>query len=64
MGEEREALDFLIDRTDLRRCRVAPAPLVTLEPGAVRLRVDRFAFTSNNITYAVLGESFRGKHQM
>src|SRR5579885_2574240 len=54
------ALDFLIDRSDLRRTRWQEAPAPTtenLQPGQVLLRIDRFGFSSNNITYAVFGES-------
>lgn len=51
------ALDFLVDRTDLRRCAVEPAaPPAPLAAGEVRLAVARFAFTANNITYGAVGE--------
>jgi len=53
-------LDFLVSRQDLRACRVdrsdPPAP-GGLAPGRVRLRIERFAFTANNITYAVFGDA-------
>ena len=47
---------FLVDRDDYRTTRVvefAPAPL---DEGEVRLRVDAFGFTANNITYAAAGD--------
>ena len=47
---------FLVDRDDYRTTRVvqfAPAPL---HEGEVRLRVDAFGFTANNITYAAAGD--------
>ncbi len=53
------ALDFLVSRSDLRECRFADAPEpdhVELAEGAALLRVDRFALTANNITYAVAGD--------
>jgi hypothetical protein len=53
------ATDFLVKRDDLRESRFTAAGApdgVTLERGGVLLRVDRFAFTANNITYAVMGE--------
>ncbi len=53
------ALDFLVSRSDLRECRFATAPdpdQVELADGAALLRVDRFALTANNITYAVAGD--------
>jgi hypothetical protein len=49
-------MNFEVDRTDLRRCRVLDEPSQPLEAGQARLSVDRFALTSNNITYAVAGE--------
>jgi hypothetical protein len=49
---------FLVQRSDLSRTRIeafdADAPLA---PGQVRLRIEHFALTANNITYAVFGES-------
>jgi hypothetical protein len=55
----RGATDFLIDRQDLRRCRFAPAPALEdleLQADDVLLRVAKFGFTANNITYAVVGD--------
>ena len=52
-------VDFIVDRSDLRRCRFVPAPepdAIDLAPGQALLKVDRFAFTANNITYAVAGD--------
>jgi hypothetical protein len=54
-----DAVDFLVDRRDLRRTRLAPAQhtLETpLAPGGVLVRVDRFAMTANNITYGAIGD--------
>jgi uncharacterized protein DUF2855 len=50
-------LDFVVERDNLRHCKFMSAP----EPGApasgeVLLRVDTFAFTANNVTYAVAGD--------
>ena len=55
-----EGLDFLVKRDELRRCRIAPAALpgeAELPDGEVLLRVDRFAFTANNVTYAAFGDA-------
>jgi hypothetical protein len=50
--------DFLVRRDDLRTTRVdedaAEAPL---SPGDARLRVERFGFTANNVTYGAFGEA-------
>jgi Protein of unknown function (DUF2855) len=49
---------FLVQRDDLSRTRIetfdAQEPP---RPGEARVRIERFAFTANNITYAVFGES-------
>ncbi len=53
-------LDFVVDRDDLRRCDFAQAPppeARTLQGDQVLLRVDRFGFTANNISYAVFGSA-------
>jgi len=53
-----DAVDFQVRRDDLRTtrlCDVAPAQLEP-ESGQALLRVDHFAFTANNITYAVAGD--------
>ena len=49
--------DFLIKRADLREgvwTDAAPGPLA---PGAARLKVEAFALTANNVTYAAFGEA-------
>lgn len=55
-----QALDFLVQRSDLRSCKFALAPgadEIDLQPGQILLAIDRFAFTSNNVTYAAFGEA-------
>lgn len=51
-------LVFLVRRDDLASTRIdsfdANAPL---DAGELRCRIDHFAFTANNITYAVFGEA-------
>ncbi len=47
---------FIVGRTDLRRSQWREAPAAPLAAGAVRLGIDRFALTSNNITYGAFGE--------
>ncbi len=47
---------FEVDRQDFRQTRVDEIPQVALGPGQVRLAVERFAFTSNNVSYAVAGD--------
>ena len=50
-------LDFIVNKGDWRETRTESAPLSDdLGPGQVLFRVDRFAFTANNITYAAAGD--------
>lgn len=45
-----------VDRTDYRNTRLVDEPPEPLDDGQVRLAVDRFALTANNISYAVSGD--------
>ena len=47
---------FEVDRQQMRTMRVNDAEPAPLESGQVRLRVERFAFTSNNVSYAIAGD--------
>lgn len=53
-------LDFLVDRGDWSRSRFdeSPAP-GAVSQGQVLFRVDRFALTANNISYAKAGDMLR-----
>jgi hypothetical protein len=53
-----DGVDFEVRRDDLRTTRLTPTPSARLEPadGQALLRVDHFAFTANNITYAAAGD--------
>lgn len=50
-------LDFLVSKADLRTTRLRETPRTALVEGEVRFRVDKFALTANNITYAAFGEA-------
>jgi uncharacterized protein DUF2855 len=55
-----ESIDFLVRRDDLRQCEFAAAAApdeVELESGEALLAVDKFGFTSNNITYGAFGDA-------
>jgi hypothetical protein len=45
-----------IDRSDIRKFRMEVCEHVALEPGEVRFTLERFALTSNNISYALSGD--------
>lgn len=49
-------VSFAVRRDDWSEGRFETAELNLLAEGQVRFRVDRFAFTSNNITYAAAGD--------
>ncbi len=51
-----DALTFEVRRDDLRNSRFSEQPLPEPAPGEALVRVDRFALTANNITYAVAGD--------
>ena len=48
--------DFLVRRDDLRTTRVDDPQEGPLADGEARLRVERFGFTANNVTYGAFGE--------
>ncbi|WP_336986274.1 DUF2855 family protein [Altererythrobacter aquiaggeris] len=45
-----------VARDNLGSAQLADTPLPELEPNAVRLKIDSFSVTANNVTYAVAGE--------
>ena len=49
-------LVFEVEKSDWKRTRFVDEPVPELAPGQVLFRVDRFALTANNITYAVAGD--------
>ncbi len=51
-----DGLDFLVNKSDWKRHRFDEAPAPDLATGQVLFRVDRFAFTANNISYALAGD--------
>ncbi|MDO8775093.1 MAG: DUF2855 family protein [Burkholderiaceae bacterium] len=50
-------LQFLVRKDQLTQTELRTLPDAALTEGQVRVRVDRFALTSNNITYAAFGEA-------
>ena len=54
--------DFVVARNDLQQCKVIDTRLpdaAELPDAALLIKIDRFAFTANNITYAVLGDQLK-----
>ena len=57
-----QATDFVVARNDLQQCKVIDTRLpdaAALPDEALLVKVTRFAFTANNITYAVLGDHLK-----
>lgn len=53
------AWDFLVSKSDLRRTEFRDVEPPPLADGQVRLAIESFALTANNITYAVFGEMMK-----
>ena len=54
--------DFVVMRNDLQQCKFIEMSLpdaAALPDDALLIKIDRFAFTANNITYAVLGDQLK-----
>lgn len=47
--------DFLVQKDQLTTIELRSSPELALQPGEIRVRIDKFALTSNNITYAAFG---------
>ena len=51
------ATQLLVRKDRLTEARLAESEATPLQPGQVRVRVDAFALTANNVTYGAFGES-------
>jgi hypothetical protein len=51
--------EFQTNKADLTQGRLVETPVNAIADGEVLVKVDRFAFTANNITYAVMGDQLR-----
>jgi hypothetical protein len=50
-------ITFTVERKDLRQTHWLATAAEPLASGQVRLRIDRFALTSNNVTYGAFGDA-------
>ena len=60
-----KSTDFIVARDDLQQCKLVETQLpdaADLPGEALLVKVDRFALTANNITYAVLGDQLKYWH--
>ena len=59
MNPSNNRVDFLVKRDDLRTCKFGSGEATDgadLQQGEAQLKIEKFALTANNITYAVFGE--------
>ena len=49
-------MDFLVKRADLRESKFEDLARPELGDGQARLRIKKFAFTANNVTYGAAGD--------
>jgi Protein of unknown function (DUF2855) len=57
-----KSTDFVVARDDLQQCKFLEMQIpdgATLPADALLIKIDRFALTANNITYAVLGDELK-----
>jgi len=57
-----KSTDFVVARHDLQQCKFIESELpeaAALPDDALLIKIDRFAFTANNITYAVTGDQLK-----
>jgi len=57
-----KSIDFIVARNDLQQCKFIETRLpdtAALPDEALLIKIDRFALTANNITYAVLGDQLK-----
>ena len=53
-----EAQALLVDRADLHRTRITESHVPEPGPAEVVFEVERFGLSANNVTYALLGDTF------
>jgi hypothetical protein len=56
MSDLASGLDFLVNKSDWKQHRFVESTVPEPGEGQVLFRVDRFAFTANNISYALAGD--------
>ena len=58
----KSSTQFVVARNDLKTCKIIETPLPSvaqMPDDGLLVKVDRFAFTANNITYAVMGDQLK-----
>jgi len=49
-------IDFIVNKSNLSESRFVSGDSASLNEGEVRFRVEKYAFTANNVTYGVAGD--------
>lgn len=58
VADQNGMTDFVVNRADLRRTEIiSGTAMPELKPGQIRLKIDQFGLSANNITYAVFGDA-------
>jgi hypothetical protein len=52
-------VEFLVQKSDLAQAELRRSERAALAPGQIRLRIELFSFTANNITYASFGDAMK-----
>jgi hypothetical protein len=50
-------IDILVDRNDISESRASTREIPELAEGEILLKLERFGFSANNVTYATLGDA-------
>lgn len=53
-----QTVDIRVQQANLGEARAVSGPAPAIGPGEALLKLDRYAMTANNVTYAVFGEPF------
>ena len=52
-----QSTELWVDRQNLRKTQIVNTPLPPLANGEVLVAIDQFALTSNNVSYAISGDT-------
>eukprot|EP00977_Amphora_coffeiformis_P006791 scaffold1485_cov171-Amphora_coffeaeformis.AAC.30 len=52
-------MDFVVEKKDLTKTSVVPSPSISLKEGDVLIKIEKFAMTANNISYAATGGALK-----
>ncbi len=58
-GSGMNTTNLTVRKDSIGTTQIQVEPTAALPPGQVRVRIDKFAFTSNNVTYAALGDAMK-----